>query len=153
MSEKGLKKRLELYRKNADMYAFSQSARTLLFRLHQQDRLEEFFALLADTSTTLASGKDEDLLIDFVDHVLDTFLRKDVTMHEKAIELGHLLCEKTEGGQRTLDTVEKIVTSTKNKDTRLSHYLGKQYQKLEQHPKAYRCFILARAPIELAEEV
>ena len=72
-----------------------------------------------------------------MDHVVDTFLRKDTTLHGKAIELGHLLCDKTEGSQRTLDTLEKIVTSTKNKDTRLSHYLGKKYSHLEQHPKAY----------------
>ena len=111
MSEKGLKKRLELYRANADLYAFSQSARTLLFRLHSQARTPEFLALLHDTAATLASH--EDLLIDFVDHALDAFLRKDPLLHDKAIALGCLLCEKTQGAQRTLDTLEKIVTATK----------------------------------------
>ena len=38
-------------------------------------------------------------------------------MHPKSIELGKLLCSKTQGTQRTLDTLEKIVRATKNKDT------------------------------------
>ncbi len=42
---------------------------------------------------------------------------------------------------------------TKNKDHSLSLFLGRQYTQSEEHFKAFRCFLLARAPMDLCEAV